>query len=64
MATDKKAVRKIVARVSGASSDVAEIEKALLLSALQQAGGVQTKASDLLKISYRSFRHLAKKYDL
>jgi two-component system response regulator PilR (NtrC family) len=43
---------------------VAQIEKALLLSALQQSGGVQTKASDLLKISYRSFRHLAKKYDL
>jgi two-component system response regulator PilR (NtrC family) len=43
---------------------VAQIEKSLLLSALQQSGGVQTKASDLLKISYRSFRHLAKKYDL
>ena len=43
---------------------VAQIEKGLLLSALQQSGGVQTKASDLLKISYRSFRHLAKKYDL
>jgi two-component system response regulator PilR (NtrC family) len=43
---------------------VAQIERALLLSALQQSGGVQTKASDLLKISYRSFRHLAKKYDL
>jgi len=41
-----------------------QIEKALLLSALQQSGGVQTKASDLLKISYRSFAHLAKKYDL
>ncbi len=43
---------------------VAQIEKSLLLSALQQSGGVQTKASDLLKISYRSFRHLAKKYEL
>ena len=43
---------------------VAQIEKTLLLSALQQSGGVQTKAADLLKISYRSYRHLAKKYDL
>ncbi len=43
---------------------VAKIEKTLLLAALEQAGGVQTKAADLLKISYRSYRHLAKKYDL
>ena len=43
---------------------VAQIERSLLLSALQQSGGVQTKAADLLKISYRSFRHLAKKYEL
>ena len=43
---------------------VAQIEKTLLLSALQQSGGVQTKAADLLKISYRWYRHLAKKYDL
>jgi len=25
---------------------------------------VQTKAADVLRISYRSFRHLMKKYDL
>jgi len=25
---------------------------------------VQTRAADVLKISYRSFRHLMKKYDL
>ena len=43
---------------------VAGIERSLLLNALQQSGGVQTKAADLLKISYRSFRHLAKKYEL
>jgi two-component system response regulator PilR (NtrC family) len=43
---------------------VAEIEKALLTSALAQCNGVQTRAADLLKISYRSFRHLMKKYDL
>jgi two-component system response regulator PilR (NtrC family) len=43
---------------------VADIEVNLLKSALAQSNGVQTKAADLLKISYRSFRHLMKKYDL
>jgi two-component system, NtrC family, response regulator PilR len=43
---------------------IAEIEKQLLESALKQAGGVQTRAADLLKVSYRSFRHLIKKYDI
>ncbi|HEY7095764.1 MAG TPA: sigma-54 dependent transcriptional regulator [Terriglobales bacterium] len=43
---------------------VADIEKSLLLAALAQSGGVQTKAADVLRISYRSFRHLMKKYNL
>jgi two-component system response regulator PilR (NtrC family) len=43
---------------------VADIEKSLLLTALTQSNGVQTRAADLLKISYRSFRHLMKKYEL
>ena len=43
---------------------VAEIERSLLKSALQQSNGVQTKAADVLRISYRSFRHLMKKYEL
>jgi two-component system response regulator PilR (NtrC family) len=43
---------------------VAEIERTLLKSALQQSNGVQARAADVLKISYRSFRHLMKKYDL
>lgn len=43
---------------------VADIERSLLQSALAQSNHVQTKAADLLKISYRSFRHLLKKYDL
>lgn len=43
---------------------VANIERSLLLSALSQSNGVQTRAADLLKISYRSFRHLMKKYEL
>src|SRR5437899_8710670 len=43
---------------------VADIERSLIESALQQTGGVQTKAAELLKVSYRSFRHLLKKYDI
>lgn len=43
---------------------VADLEKNMLLSALNQSNGVQTKAADLLKLSYRSFRHLMKKYDI
>jgi two-component system, NtrC family, response regulator PilR len=43
---------------------VAEIERSLIESALQQSGGVQTRAAELLKVSYRSFRHLLKKYDI
>ena len=43
---------------------VADIERSLLQAALEQSNGVQTKAADALRISYRSFRHLMKKYDL
>lgn len=43
---------------------VADIERHLLQAALAQSGGVQTKAADILHISYRSFRHLMKKYEL
>jgi two-component system response regulator PilR (NtrC family) len=48
----------------GMEKYVADVEIALLKSALSQSNGVQTRAADLLKISYRSFRHLMKKYDL
>ena len=43
---------------------VANIERALLQSALHQSHGVQTRAAEMLKLSYRSFRHLMKKYDI
>jgi two-component system response regulator PilR (NtrC family) len=44
--------------------EIAETERRYLQSALEKSGGVRTKASDLLKISYRSFRHYAKKHNL
>jgi two-component system response regulator PilR (NtrC family) len=48
----------------GMESYVANIERTLLQNALGRCNGVQTKAADLLGISYRSFRHLMKKYGL
>jgi two-component system response regulator PilR (NtrC family) len=44
--------------------EIAEAERRYLKSALAKAGGVRTRASELLKISYRSFRHYAKKHNL
>jgi len=43
---------------------VADLERSMLQNALHQSGGVQTRAAELLRLSYRSFRHLAKKYDI
>ena len=43
---------------------LAETEKRYLRAALDKADGVRTHAAELLKISYRSFRHLAKKHNL
>jgi two-component system response regulator PilR (NtrC family) len=48
----------------GMEGYVAGIERSLLQNALDRSNGVQTKAADLLGISYRSFRHLMKKYGL
>jgi two-component system response regulator PilR (NtrC family) len=44
--------------------EIAETERRYLQSALERANGVRTQAADLLKISYRSFRHYAKKHNL
>jgi len=43
---------------------VADLEKALMQDALEKAGGVQTRAAQLLGIKFRSFRYRAKKYGL
>jgi two-component system, NtrC family, response regulator PilR len=44
--------------------EIAEAERHYLQCALEKADGVRTQAADLLKISYRSFRHYAKKHNL
>ncbi len=43
---------------------IADVEKSLLQSALRRSNGVQTRAAELLQLSYRSFRHMMKKYEL
>ena len=43
---------------------LASTEKRYLQHALEKSDGVRTRAAELLKISYRSFRHYAKKHEL
>jgi two-component system, NtrC family, response regulator PilR len=43
---------------------VADLERTMIKEALRQSNNVQTRAANMLKLSYRSFRHLLKKYDL
>ena len=40
------------------------IAKIFMLKALDRTGGVQTQAAELLRMSFRSFRYYAKKYEL
>ena len=44
--------------------EIAETERRYLQGALEKTHGVRTQAAELLKISYRSFRHYAKKHNL
>jgi two-component system response regulator PilR (NtrC family) len=44
--------------------EMADAERRYLQAALAKSGGARTRASELLRISYRSFRHYAKKHGL
>ena len=44
--------------------ELADTERRYLLAALDKAGGVRTRAAELLHITYRSLRHYAKKHNL
>src|ERR1700682_5709677 len=44
--------------------EVAGAERRYLVAALESAKGIRTEAASLLNISYRSFRHYAKKHNL
>lgn len=41
---------------------IAAIERSYILAALERGGGVRVRAAELLNITYRSFRHYAKKH--
>src|ERR1700678_1871323 len=43
---------------------IQQLERSFLLAAMERSGGVRTRAADTLKMSYRSFRHYAKKYGI
>jgi two-component system response regulator PilR (NtrC family) len=43
---------------------VQDLEKSYILAALDSTEGVGTRAAELLKMSYRSFRHYSKKYNI
>ncbi len=44
--------------------ELAETERRYLLAAIEKAGGVRTRAAELLHITYRSLRHYAKKHNI
>ncbi|MEJ2057105.1 MAG: sigma-54 dependent transcriptional regulator, partial [Desulfofustis sp.] len=48
----------------GLDDVVADLEKNLIAPALKKAGNSKTRAAELLKISFRSLRYKAKKYEL
>jgi two-component system response regulator PilR (NtrC family) len=43
---------------------LAELRRRYMLAAMEQAGGVQTRAAEVLGMTFRSFRYFAKKYNL
>jgi two-component system, NtrC family, response regulator PilR len=43
---------------------VENIQKGFLVEALRRSNGVQVKAAQLLRMTYRSFRHYLQKYDI
>jgi two-component system response regulator PilR (NtrC family) len=43
---------------------IQQLERSFLMAALEKAGGVRTKAAALLCMTYRSFKHYAKKYNV
>ena len=44
--------------------EIADTERRYLQAALDKSEGVRTRAAEMLKITYRSFRHYAKKHNL
>jgi len=45
-------------------SYISDTERAYLMAALEASGGVGTRAAELLRMSYRSYRHYIRKYNI
>jgi len=43
---------------------IARLERAYIVAALEACDGTGTRAAEMLRMNYRSFRHYAKKYDI
>jgi two-component system response regulator PilR (NtrC family) len=43
---------------------IQDLERAYIVAAIEACDGVGTRAAELLKMSYRSFRHYSKKYNI
>ena len=41
-----------------------QIERGYITEALRRAGGVQSRAAEILGMTFRSFRYYAKKYEI
>ena len=59
-------VARSTCRTTGSSSrrTSQQIERGYIAEALRRAGGVQSRAAEILGMSFRSFRYYAKKYDI
>ncbi|MFI5395443.1 MAG: sigma-54 interaction domain-containing protein [Candidatus Binatia bacterium] len=55
---------RVTPEIDNLEDNLAAYEKAILLRALGEAGGVKKRAAELLGINYRSFRHRLQKYGL
>lgn len=59
---ENHAIDNMLGKRMGLNEYLAEVEKELLQKALQKAGGVKTKAAELLGLSFREFRYRLSKY--
>jgi transcriptional regulator with PAS, ATPase and Fis domain len=64
VALDGQTIAQIPSEGLDFEARMAQIERRYLLAALRAAQGVRTHAAELLRMSYRSFRHYAKKYNI
>jgi two-component system response regulator PilR (NtrC family) len=67
-ATSNGGTFKVVADLPAEGLDleayVEKVQKDFLEEALRRSNGVQVKAAQLLRMSYRSFRHYLQKYSI